>query len=121
MISSGVGGTPIMDVACDNNVLAVAVNLHSNRNAKPLRETLMTVINSSKPEYDSDVQFGTLMNFHSCLRHLCFVPIIKMAINPASGIRLTEMTRQKASPALRERKLRNPNPRRIRVRNHSFM
>ena len=52
---SGVGGNPIMDVACSNNVLVVAVNGHSNRNTKPPRETLMTVMNSPEPEYHSDV------------------------------------------------------------------
>ena len=55
----------------------------------------MTVINSPEPEYDSDVQCGTLIHFHRCLGHLCFDTIIKMAKDPASGIRLTDMTRQK--------------------------
>ena len=95
MLSSGVGGTPIIDVACSNNVLVVVVNDHSNRNTKPPREALMTVINSPEPEYDSDVQCGTLIHFHRCLGHLCFDTIIKMAKDPASGIRLTDMTRQK--------------------------
>ena len=35
------------------------------------------------------------MHFHRCLGHLCFNKIIKMAKDPASAIRLTDMTRQK--------------------------
>ena len=63
VLSSGVGGTPIMDVACSNNVLIVAVNGHGNRVANLPHETMMMVINSPEPECDSDVQRGTLMHF----------------------------------------------------------
>ena len=54
---------------------------------------MMAVINSPEYESDSDVQFGTLMHFHRRLGHLCFDNIIKMAKDPASGIKLTDIRR----------------------------
>ena len=76
MLSSGVGGTPIMDIECRNNVLVVAVTSHSNSNVKPTQETMMTVVTSPEYEYDSDVQRGTLMHFHRRLEHPCSYTIV---------------------------------------------
>ena len=86
MLSSVLGGTPIMDVECCNQVLVVAVANHSSSNSKPPREIMMTVINSPECESDSDVHCVTLMSFHRRLGHLCFDTIVKMANDPASGI-----------------------------------
>ena len=82
-----------MDVECCINVLVVAVTNRSDRNPKPPRETMMTVINPHEHISVSDVQCGTLMDFYRRLGHLCFDTIVKMV--PASGIRLTDSIRQK--------------------------
>ena len=95
MLSSGMGSKTIMDVECCNNVLVVTVTNHSGRNSRTPREIMMTVINSPECESDSDVHCGTLMNFHRRLGHLCFDTIVNMSNYPASGIRLTDSTRQK--------------------------
>ena len=83
-----------MDVECCINVLVVAVTNRSDRNPKPPRETMMTVINPPEHIFVSEVQCGTLMDFHRRLGHLCFDTIVKMAKNPTSGVQKTDSIRQ---------------------------
>ncbi|CAI5727351.1 unnamed protein product [Peronospora destructor] len=93
VLTSGVGGAPVMDVDCNNNVLVVEVMGPNNKVSSSPREAMMAVLNSHEYESDSDVQSGTLMHFHRRLGHLCFDTIIKMAKDPTSAIRLTDTKR----------------------------
>ena len=52
VLSAGVGNTPIMDVECSKNVLAITVTSHRNSNAKPTQEEMIMMITS--PKYESD-------------------------------------------------------------------
>ena len=72
VLSSGMGGTPIMDVECWNNVLVVAATNLSDRNPKPPRETMMTVSNPPEHISVSDIQCRTLMEFSSAPRTSLF-------------------------------------------------
>uniref|UniRef100_A0AAV1TCU0 GAG-pre-integrase domain-containing protein n=1 Tax=Peronospora matthiolae TaxID=2874970 RepID=A0AAV1TCU0_9STRA len=103
VLSSGIGGTPIMDVEYHNNVLVVAVTKRSDLNSKLPRETTMTVINPPEHEFVSNVQCGTLMDFHRRLGHLCFDTIVKMAKDPNSGVPLTDLKRQKCLACAKEK------------------
>ncbi|CAI5703653.1 unnamed protein product [Peronospora effusa] len=93
VLTSGFGGAPIMDVDCSNNVLVVAVTGPCNKTSHLPPREMTAAINSPEYNSDSDVQSGTLMQFHRRLGHLCYDTIIKVAKDPASGIGLTDTRR----------------------------
>ena len=90
MLTSRVGGEPVMDVDCNNNVSVVNAMGDDNKTSSTSREAMMAVINSPEYESDSDVQSGNLMEFHRGLGYLCFDTIIKMAKEPALAFKLTQ-------------------------------
>ena len=90
MLTSVVGGVPVMDVDCHNKVLVVKVMGGDTKTSSTSQEAMMAVINSPEYESDSDVQSGNLMEFHRGLGYLCFDTIIKMAKEPALAFKLTQ-------------------------------
>ena len=58
-MTSRFGSTPVMDVDCNNNVLAVAVMGPGNNVYSSPRVAMMAVLDSPEYESDSDVQSGT--------------------------------------------------------------
>ena len=78
-----------MDLDCNNNVLVVKAMTSNTKVSNTPREEMMAVLSSSEYVSDSDVESGTLMQFHRQLGHLCLDTIIKMAKHPALAIRLT--------------------------------
>ena len=70
VLTSGIGGVPVMDVERCNKVLVIAVQHHKNGMIDTPQEGMMAVFNSSEYEFDSDVQCGTLMKLHRRLGHL---------------------------------------------------
>ena len=75
--------------------MVIEVQHHRSGIIDTPQEGMMAVLNSPEYESESDVQCGTLMQFHRRLGHLCLDTIVKMAKDPRSGIRLTDLTRHK--------------------------
>lgn len=93
VLISGFGDAPVINVERNNNVFVVTVMGPGDGVLKLPQAGMVSVPNSSEYESNLDVQCGTLMHIHRCLGHLCYDTIIKMAKDPASGIRLTDTNR----------------------------
>ena len=105
------GGLPIMDVDRINSVLVVEVFNGATTNGShgfgSPREAIMTVVDDIKSSTRNDAQHGTLFYFHNCLGHLCYDTIIKMARDPASGIKLTDTKRVKCLACAQGKQTKN--------------
>ena len=91
------GGSPIMKVDRINDVLIVKVYNDILTNnfrvcGSPL-EAVMAIVNGYGDGNKMTVQHGRLLQFHRRLGHLCYDTIVKMARDPASGIKLTDTKR----------------------------
>ena len=53
----------------------------------------MAIVNGDGDGDKTTVQHGSLLQFHRRLGHLCYDTIVKMARDPASGIKLTDTKR----------------------------
>jgi len=81
-------GTAVLDVHRRNNVLVVhTTNQESGRSTG---DVLMAALAEAQEGVGPDVQVGTLMQFHRRLGHLNCDTIVKIAMDPASGIALTD-------------------------------
>ena len=93
------GGAPIMDVVRVNDVLVVEVLkdnfLDDFRTFGSPKEAIMSVVHDNGDRVQKNVQHGSLLQFHRRLGHLCYDTIIKIARDPASGIKLTDTKRVK--------------------------
>nr|CCA25871.1 PREDICTED: hypothetical protein [Albugo laibachii Nc14] len=83
-----------MDVDFENQVLFVKVYNDKVRGCGSTTDGIMTVLAKSEHESDLNVECGTLVESHRRLDHLCYDTIIKMARDPASGIKLTDTKRE---------------------------
>nr|CCA15940.1 conserved hypothetical protein [Albugo laibachii Nc14] len=94
VLVSFTGGVTFVDVNCGNNVFFVEVYEDKFREYGSTTGGIMTVLAKSEHESDLIFQCGTLVKFHLRLGHLCYDTIIKMAGDPASGIKLTDTERE---------------------------
>ena len=105
------GGTPIMDVVRVNDVLVVQVfkdnSLDVFRASGSPTEAIMVVVHENEDEAHMRLQHGTLLHFHRRLGHLCYDTIIKMACDPASGIKLTDTKRVKCLACAQGKQTKN--------------
>ena len=86
-----------MDVDRINDVLIVKVyddNLTNTfRDCGSTLEAVMAIVNDDVDGYKMTVQHGSLLHFLRRFGHLCYDTIVKMARDPASGIKLTNTKR----------------------------
>ena len=57
------------------------------------REMAMEIVDEYERGRKNDVHYGSLLHFHRRLVHLCYDTIVKMARDPASGLKLTDTKR----------------------------
>jgi len=84
-------GTAVLDVHRRNNVLVVHTT--TQEIGRSAGDVLMAALAEARECVGSDVQVGTLMQFHRRLGHLNYDTIVKIAKDPASGIALTDHKR----------------------------
>lgn len=85
-------GHVVLGVQKDNNVLVVQVNSECERGE--LRDVLMAILGpEGAADAASDIQGGTLAQFHTRLDHLSYDTIELMAKDPRSDIRLSDVKR----------------------------
>ena len=91
------GNAPIMKVNRIKDWLVLNVfggfSMDDFRGLGLPRDTILTIVEDMTNEVNTDVQHGTLFYLHWCMGHLSSDTIIKMARDPASGIKLTDTKR----------------------------
>uniref|UniRef100_A0AAV1T532 Integrase catalytic domain-containing protein n=1 Tax=Peronospora matthiolae TaxID=2874970 RepID=A0AAV1T532_9STRA len=102
-------GVVVFDVGKKNNVLIVRD--HDRGSVQLPSDILMTALAQGEFEVSQDVQRGTLMHFHRRLAHLNYDTILRMAKDPASGIQLTDETRENCLACAQGKQTKNQQSR----------
>ena len=71
----------------------------------------MTIVNGDGDEHNTGARLGSLLQFHRRLGHLCYDTIIKMARDPASGIKSTDTKRINCLACAQGKQTKNAQPR----------
>ena len=81
----------------------------------------MAFVYENGDEAQMRLQHGTLLHFHRGFGHLCYDTIIKMARDPASGIKLTDTKRVKCLACAQCKQTKNVQSRKDCGKNHRLM
>nr|CCA24799.1 hypothetical protein PITG_16835 [Albugo laibachii Nc14] len=100
-------GVAVMDVECGNNVFFVEFYDEKFLGCGSSTDGIMTVLAKSEHESDLNIRCGTLVESHRRLCHLFYDTIIKMARDPASGIKFSDTKRESCLACAQGRQTKN--------------